>query len=208
MSEQTPALKTYSGNCHCGAFKFNIQIPELKSIIECNCNTCFKNGYRWIFLDASHFNIIRGDGILKTYDFGDGPMVHKVSSMINLWNDKTHGHSSVRLVEPMCWAYPMVNTRAPMWGLMYARPFRIFHVANNEMQARTLMDVDLWTLESRPWEALPDSHTLFHPLTIPDTMVLPFSQHTSRENLQAHCQQLMLRTPAYLLVAVTVVMWA
>ncbi|OBT87617.1 hypothetical protein VE02_04109 [Pseudogymnoascus sp. 03VT05] len=70
-------VKTYSGNCHCGAFKFNVQIPELKSFIECNCTTCFKNGYKWIFTDTSHFNIVRGDGILKAYDFGAGSMVHK-----------------------------------------------------------------------------------------------------------------------------------
>ncbi|OBT75832.1 hypothetical protein VF21_05529 [Pseudogymnoascus sp. 05NY08] len=70
-------LKTYSGNCHCAALKFNIQIPELKSFIECNCKTCFKNGYKWIFTDTSHFNIVRGDGILKAYDFGAGSMVHK-----------------------------------------------------------------------------------------------------------------------------------
>ena len=141
-TEQTPMLRTYSGNCHCGAFKFNIQIPELKSFIECNCNTCFKNGYKWIFLDVSHFNIIRGDGILKAYDFGDGSMVHKVSSMINLQNDGTYGHSSAQLVGPMCWACLMEKAKAQMSELMYARLFQLFYVAN-KTQARTLMDVDL-----------------------------------------------------------------
>ncbi|TGO77074.1 hypothetical protein BELL_0124g00120 [Botrytis elliptica] len=47
MSEITPELKTYNGNCHCGAFKFTIKMPEITTATQCNCSICFKKGYRW-----------------------------------------------------------------------------------------------------------------------------------------------------------------
>ncbi|KFY14824.1 hypothetical protein V492_02390 [Pseudogymnoascus sp. VKM F-4246] len=120
MSEPTPELKTYSGNCHCGAFKFNIQVPELGSVIECNCNTCFKNGYKWIFADAGNFKIVRGDGMLTAYDFGAGSMIHKFC--------------------PTCGTNVLGLPHGEQQGT---------HVGIN---ARALMDVDLWALESKPYD--------------------------------------------------------
>lgn len=35
-------LKKYSGNCHCGAIKFNAKIPELTEVAKCNCSHCSK----------------------------------------------------------------------------------------------------------------------------------------------------------------------
>jgi hypothetical protein len=56
----TPELKTYKGNCHCGAFKFNMKVPELTSFTECNCDICFKRGYKWVFPSARCFTIEKG----------------------------------------------------------------------------------------------------------------------------------------------------
>ena len=33
-------LKKYEGNCHCGQFKFSVQVPEFKSVSECECSAC------------------------------------------------------------------------------------------------------------------------------------------------------------------------
>lgn len=86
MAEPTPtlALKTYKGNCHCGAFKFSIKIPELTSVTECNCSVCFKKGYKWVFPGAGCFTIEKGDGSLKDYEFGKCSMLHKVRSISQL----------------------------------------------------------------------------------------------------------------------------
>ena len=78
MSEETPERKTYSGNCHCGAFKFTIRVPELQEFAECSCDTCVKNGYKWIFPGAENFEIVRGEEGLRSYRFGEGGMVHEV----------------------------------------------------------------------------------------------------------------------------------
>ena len=76
-----PQLKTYSGNCHCSAFKFTVQIPELKKVTACNCSICLKKGYLWVFPSASPLTIERGDGSLNVYKFGTGVMEHKVSHL-------------------------------------------------------------------------------------------------------------------------------
>jgi hypothetical protein len=78
MAEATPELKTYYGNCHCGAFKFNVKLPELKSVLECNCSICSRKGYQWVFPSAGNFTVEKGEGTLKDYEFGPCTMAHKV----------------------------------------------------------------------------------------------------------------------------------
>ena len=78
----TVELKTYKGNCHCGSFKFSINIPELTSVTECNCSICFKKGYKWVFPGAGCFTIEKGDGSLKKYEYGEHSMLHEVYSII------------------------------------------------------------------------------------------------------------------------------
>jgi len=75
--EASQDLKTYTGNCHCGAFKYTLNIPELKSAMTCNCSVCTKKGYMWIFPHAEGaFKVVR-EGELKTYEFGKKGTVHK-----------------------------------------------------------------------------------------------------------------------------------
>ena len=42
--------QTYNASCHCGAFKYTVEIsPPLEaasiSLTECNCSICERNGY-------------------------------------------------------------------------------------------------------------------------------------------------------------------
>ena len=42
-TKETPKkeeLKEYRGNCHCGAVKFRMKLPELKEVYQCNCSHC------------------------------------------------------------------------------------------------------------------------------------------------------------------------
>jgi hypothetical protein len=70
--------KTYRGNCHCGAFVFEVTTPEIKSVTACNCSICTKKGYLWIF-PQSPISIVKGDGALKEYAFGPKKTIHLVS---------------------------------------------------------------------------------------------------------------------------------
>jgi len=42
MAEPTEQLHTYHGNCHCGAFKFAVKLPEVKDVYACNCSICVR----------------------------------------------------------------------------------------------------------------------------------------------------------------------
>lgn len=79
QSDLTPApeLRTYNGNCHCGAFKFTFQLPEITHVGECNCSICLKKGYRWIFPGPKEINITKGEGTLKEYRFNTKKLAHQ-----------------------------------------------------------------------------------------------------------------------------------
>lgn len=77
MATPTPDLKTYQGNCHCGAFKFSVKLPEPTSVTECDCSICFKRGYKWVFPGKDNFIIEKGESALTDYEFADKKMAHK-----------------------------------------------------------------------------------------------------------------------------------
>lgn len=76
MSEGS--LKTYRGNCHCGAFVYEAKLPEIKSYDECNCSICHKLGYAWLFPGQGNFDVVKGsiDG-LTAYTFGNGKYIYR-----------------------------------------------------------------------------------------------------------------------------------
>lgn len=78
MESQDP-LKTYRGNCHCGAFVYEAQLPEINSAAQCNCSICYKKGYLWLFPGPGDFQVVKGDEAdLRVYTFGEGTTLHKV----------------------------------------------------------------------------------------------------------------------------------
>ncbi|KAK0716179.1 glutathione-dependent formaldehyde-activating enzyme [Lasiosphaeris hirsuta] len=75
----TEQLKTYRGNCHCGNFVYEIDVPEIKSAAECNCSICSKKAYLWVYPPpSSDLRIVKGDdNTLTSYSFGTGFASHK-----------------------------------------------------------------------------------------------------------------------------------
>ncbi|KAB5572065.1 Mss4-like protein [Coniochaeta sp. 2T2.1] len=74
MSEEQP-LKTYRGNCHCGAFIFELKVPEIQTANECNCSLCRKKGYLFTF-PGEGMTVVKGKGTLKKYTFNEGNTQH------------------------------------------------------------------------------------------------------------------------------------
>ncbi|KAF4333072.1 glutathione-dependent formaldehyde-activating enzyme [Fusarium beomiforme] len=76
--EQAPNI-TYRGSCHCGAFVFEIGIPEIKSVIVCNCSICTKKGYLLLFPGGlDDLKIVKGSiEDLTNYTFSKGKLHHK-----------------------------------------------------------------------------------------------------------------------------------
>lgn len=79
MVDAEQPRKTYRGNCHCGAFVFEMDAPEIKSVGECNCSICHRKAYLWVFPGKDNFRVVKG-GVdqLTSYTFGSKKMEHKV----------------------------------------------------------------------------------------------------------------------------------
>jgi hypothetical protein len=67
----------YQGYCHCGAFRFELLVPEIKSATACDCTLCQKKGYIWIVPRAGSYTVTRDDGLLETYE--SASLRHRVS---------------------------------------------------------------------------------------------------------------------------------
>lgn len=74
-------LKKYRGNCHCGAFVYEVKVPEITEVYECNCSICYKKGYLLVLVAdyASNYEVVKGsEDQLTNYTFGEGKFDHKV----------------------------------------------------------------------------------------------------------------------------------
>ncbi|KAF4874903.1 Centromere protein V [Colletotrichum siamense] len=77
MTSEEPK-QTYRGNCHCGAFVYEVRLPEIKSAVDCNCSICSKKGALWVMPAPEDFKVVKGAASeLSSYNFGSGNMTHK-----------------------------------------------------------------------------------------------------------------------------------
>lgn len=71
-------LKTYRGNCHCGAFIYEAKLPEITSYTQCNCSICHKKGYAYLVPEGGQIEVVKGNiDDLATYAFNTGGFVHR-----------------------------------------------------------------------------------------------------------------------------------
>ncbi len=66
----------YSGSCHCGAIKFEIEAPENLQVDECNCSICAKSGYLHLIVPKDNFSLSQGEESITTYTFNTGIAKH------------------------------------------------------------------------------------------------------------------------------------
>ena len=81
MAADTEPPRTYRGNCHCKAFVYEIRVPTIRDVYECDCSICRKKGYLLVFVAdaAADFSVVAGaEAGLTTYTFGEGKYEHKV----------------------------------------------------------------------------------------------------------------------------------
>ena len=70
-------MKTYTGSCHCGAVKFEVE-TALEKVISCNCSICHKHGLILTFVPASQFTLKQGEDSLSTYQFHNMRIDHMI----------------------------------------------------------------------------------------------------------------------------------
>ncbi|KAM3497044.1 hypothetical protein MY10362_009589, partial [Beauveria mimosiformis] len=81
-TDSASALRTYRGNCHCGAFVYEAELPEITAASECPCSICRKKGYLFAGTNSkTHFKVVKGSlESLSEYTFGTKALRHKFCS--------------------------------------------------------------------------------------------------------------------------------
>jgi hypothetical protein len=69
-------MMRYSGGCHCGAVRFEVEAPDEVEVERCNCSICAKSGFLHLIVPKSRFTLVRGDEALATYTFNSGVARH------------------------------------------------------------------------------------------------------------------------------------
>lgn len=80
MSEQ----KTRQGGCHCGAVRFEVELPDTIEVEDCNCSICAKSGNIHAIVPASRFRLLQGEDKLTHYTFNTGAAKHLFCSVCGI----------------------------------------------------------------------------------------------------------------------------
>lgn len=68
-------MKTYTGGCHCGAVRYEVE-TEMEKIIHCNCSHCEKKGLYLDFVPKDKFKLLSGADNLTEYNFNKKAIRH------------------------------------------------------------------------------------------------------------------------------------
>lgn len=97
----------YTGACHCGAVRFEVEAAAELSIRECNCSICHKGGFLHLIVPKSQFTLLSGEEALSLYTFNTGVAKHhfcKVCGMKPFYIPRSNPDGvdvNVRCLEPM-----------------------------------------------------------------------------------------------------------
>jgi len=74
-------MKAHAGGCHCGAVRFEAQLPARVEAQSCNCSMCNKLGFIHIIVPESRFRITASEDAITTYSFNTGVAKHTFCSV-------------------------------------------------------------------------------------------------------------------------------
>ena len=66
----------YTGGCHCGAVRFEVEAGDYVTVQDCNCSICSKSGYLHLIVSRSKFKLLQGEDNLISYTFDTGEAKH------------------------------------------------------------------------------------------------------------------------------------
>ena len=88
-------MPRYTGSCHCGAVKFEID-SVIDKVTQCNCSICSKKGILHHRVPPERFRLVAGDDKLVNYKFGTGIASHYFCSSCGI-HTFTHPRSAPEL---------------------------------------------------------------------------------------------------------------
>lgn len=68
-------MTTYTGSCHCGNVRYEVE-TALEKVLECNCSHCHKKGLLLNFVDKDKFKLLAGEDNLVEYQFNKKAIRH------------------------------------------------------------------------------------------------------------------------------------
>jgi hypothetical protein len=81
------------GGCHCGAVRFEAEVPERVEVLDCNCSICAKTGFRHLIVPHGDFRLLSGSAGLTSYRFGTGAAEHlfcRVCGVKSFYQPRSH----------------------------------------------------------------------------------------------------------------------
>ena len=117
------------GGCHCGAVRFEAEVPEAVEILDCSCSICVKSGFRHLIVPHADFRLLSGENALVSYRFGTGAANHLFCGTCGIksfYQPRSH---------PEAWS---VNFNALDEPAALDATFRAFDGRNWEQAAATL----------------------------------------------------------------------
>jgi len=69
-------MKPRTGGCHCGAVRFEVELPDSVEARTCTCSMCEKTGFIHIIVPESRFRLASGAEAITTYSFNTGVAQH------------------------------------------------------------------------------------------------------------------------------------
>ena len=70
-------LEMHAGGCHCGAVRFEVELPPDVEVEDCNCSICRMSGFMHLIVPRSRFRLVAGESQLSTYRFNTGVAEHR-----------------------------------------------------------------------------------------------------------------------------------
>ena len=61
--------KTYTGSCHCGNVRYEVEMDLSGKVIACNCSMCKRKGTLLSFVPEAKFKQLSGEGAQTSYKF-------------------------------------------------------------------------------------------------------------------------------------------
>src|SRR4051812_10236221 len=69
-------IVTIAGGCHCGAVRYEADVPAEVEALDCNCSICAMTGFRHLIVPHGDFRLVAGREALTAYRFGTGAAEH------------------------------------------------------------------------------------------------------------------------------------
>lgn len=89
---------TVSGGCHCGAVRFEANVPAHVELLDCRCSICRLTGFLHLIVPHGDFSLLTGREALASYRFGTRAAEHlfcRTCGIKSFYQPRSH---------PNCWS--------------------------------------------------------------------------------------------------------